>query len=267
MVGLAAYEAVHFRERALASCGTAARLTMRLLAFSDLHRDLARRRRLVELSADADLVIGAGDFASVHEGLEETIDALAAIETPTLLVPGNNETDEALREAAASWPAATVLHGEGDGDRRGRVLRARRRRTDHALGLELRPLTRTRPRRCWRTARPRRVLVVHSPPARPRRPLERRRAPRQYRDPRHDRAQAAAPRRLRPHPRELGRRVAARADADRQPRAGRDLVRPLAGSAAGATRTAAPGSRRGVTPGERDRSLRRPRSGSRRSGR
>ena len=36
--------------------------------------------RLVELSADADVVIGAGDFASVHEGLAETIDALAAIE-------------------------------------------------------------------------------------------------------------------------------------------------------------------------------------------
>jgi Icc-related predicted phosphoesterase len=29
-----------------------------------------------------------------------------------VLVPGNNETDEALRAAVASWPAATVLHGE-----------------------------------------------------------------------------------------------------------------------------------------------------------
>ena len=29
-----------------------------------------------------------------------------------MLVPGNNETEAALREAAAAWPAATVLHGE-----------------------------------------------------------------------------------------------------------------------------------------------------------
>src|SRR3954453_12581479 len=65
------------------------------------------------MSADADVVIGAGDFASLHEGLEETIDALAGIEKPTVLVPGNNETAEALRAAAASWEAATVLHGEG----------------------------------------------------------------------------------------------------------------------------------------------------------
>jgi uncharacterized protein len=86
---------------------------MKLLAFSDLHRDLGQAAKLVEMSADADVVIGAGDFASVHEGLEETIGALSAIEKPTVLVPGNNETEDALREAASSWRAATVLHGNG----------------------------------------------------------------------------------------------------------------------------------------------------------
>ena len=86
---------------------------MKLLAFSDLHRDLGQAAELVEMSAAADVVIGAGDFASVHEGLEETIAALAAIATPTVLVPGNNETLDALRAATAGWDAATVLHGEG----------------------------------------------------------------------------------------------------------------------------------------------------------
>jgi Icc-related predicted phosphoesterase len=85
---------------------------VKILAFSDLHRDLQQGARLVEMSAEADIVIGAGDFASVHEGLAETIGSLAAIETPTFLVPGNNETVDALREAAAGWSAATVLHGE-----------------------------------------------------------------------------------------------------------------------------------------------------------
>ncbi len=86
---------------------------MRILAFSDLHRDLGQATKLVEMSAEADVVIGAGDFASVHEGLDETIGALAAIEAPTVLVPGNNETEEALREAAGGWESATVLHGGG----------------------------------------------------------------------------------------------------------------------------------------------------------
>jgi uncharacterized protein len=86
---------------------------MRLLAFSDLHRDLDQAAELVRLSGDADVVIGAGDFASVHEGLEETIEALAAITVPTLLVPGNNETEDSLRAATSRWEAATVLHGGG----------------------------------------------------------------------------------------------------------------------------------------------------------
>jgi uncharacterized protein len=86
---------------------------VRLLAFSDLHRDLGQAQRLVDMSQDADVVIGAGDFASIHEGLEEAIGALAEIEKPTVLVPGNNETDGALRKAAAGWESAVVLHGEG----------------------------------------------------------------------------------------------------------------------------------------------------------
>jgi Icc-related predicted phosphoesterase len=86
---------------------------VKLLAFSDLHRDLDQAAQLVAMSVEADVVIGAGDFASVHEGLDETIEALAGIETPTVLVPGNNETEEALREAATAWSAAAVLHGAG----------------------------------------------------------------------------------------------------------------------------------------------------------
>ena len=86
---------------------------MKLLAFSDLHRDLDQARELVERSSEADVVIAAGDFASVHEGLEEAIDVLSGISAPTVLVPGNNETEEALRSACEGWGTATVLHGEG----------------------------------------------------------------------------------------------------------------------------------------------------------
>ncbi len=85
---------------------------MRILAFSDLHTDLGQARRLAERSAEADVVLGVGDFASVHSGLAETIEALRAIEAPAVLVPGNNETEEALRKACADWEQAVVLHGE-----------------------------------------------------------------------------------------------------------------------------------------------------------
>jgi Icc-related predicted phosphoesterase len=84
-----------------------------VLAFSDVHADLGQAELLVEQSAAADVVVGVGDFASVHEGLSETVDVLRAIERPVLLVPGNNETDEALREACRDWDSAHVLHGQG----------------------------------------------------------------------------------------------------------------------------------------------------------
>jgi Icc-related predicted phosphoesterase len=86
---------------------------VKILAFSDLHRDLDRAASLVDRSSESDVVIAAGDFASVHEGLEETIAALRPISVPTVLVPGNNETEDELRAAADGWGSATVLHGQG----------------------------------------------------------------------------------------------------------------------------------------------------------
>ena len=88
-------------------------MSVRLLAFSDVHRDLRQAGRLADRAGEVDAVVAAGDFASVHRGLEELIDMLAVIETPTVLVPGNNETVDALRSACEGWPAARVLHGEG----------------------------------------------------------------------------------------------------------------------------------------------------------
>jgi uncharacterized protein len=85
---------------------------MRLLAFSDLHVHTGQAERLVAASEDADVVVGVGDFASVHSGLEETIAALRRITKPAVLVPGNNETEVALRDACDGWENAVVLHGE-----------------------------------------------------------------------------------------------------------------------------------------------------------
>jgi uncharacterized protein len=85
---------------------------VRLLAFSDLHCDLAQAAALVAKSQEADAVAVVGDLATVHRGLERTVSELSAIKCPALLVPGNNETEDELREAAAGWESATVLHGE-----------------------------------------------------------------------------------------------------------------------------------------------------------
>jgi Icc-related predicted phosphoesterase len=79
------------------------------MAFSDVHCDLDACARLVAAAAEADLVIGAGDFARRHEGLSATMRALAPLARKAIYVPGNNETAAALRQSTA----ARVLHGEG----------------------------------------------------------------------------------------------------------------------------------------------------------
>jgi Icc-related predicted phosphoesterase len=86
---------------------------VKVLAFSDVHRDGRQAQKLADMADKVDVVIAAGDFASVHRGITSVIDMLVVIEKPTVLVPGNNETDRALREACEGWKAATVLHGEG----------------------------------------------------------------------------------------------------------------------------------------------------------
>lgn len=86
---------------------------MNILCFSDLHRDTEAAKNLVKQSKQADLLIGAGDFATIHVGLTKVIDILCEIQIPAVLVPGNAETVEELREACADWKNAAVLHGEG----------------------------------------------------------------------------------------------------------------------------------------------------------
>jgi Icc-related predicted phosphoesterase len=86
---------------------------MKLLLFSDLHRDVAAARRMVELARGADVVIGAGDFASVRQGISICLDVLRTIGLPSVLVPGNNESFDELVAACSGWPSAVVLHGTG----------------------------------------------------------------------------------------------------------------------------------------------------------
>jgi len=84
-----------------------------LLLFSDIHNDRAACRALVDRAEEVDVVVGAGDFAVARRELKATIEWLAPIDTPTVLVPGNAETEDELRSACRDWAAARVLHGTG----------------------------------------------------------------------------------------------------------------------------------------------------------
>jgi Icc-related predicted phosphoesterase len=84
---------------------------MKLLLFSDLHSDFSTASKLVAMSKDVDVVVGAGDFCVVRRGLAKIIGALAPIDKPSVLVPGNSESADELQAACGLWPSAHVLHG------------------------------------------------------------------------------------------------------------------------------------------------------------
>ena len=84
---------------------------MKLLLFSDLHADVKATRQLVERARSVDVVVGAGDFGNLRRDLHVCIDILKAIDRPTVLVAGNNESTEELTQAYSGWSSAHVLHG------------------------------------------------------------------------------------------------------------------------------------------------------------
>jgi len=85
---------------------------MKYLLFSDVHCDLGACEQIVRRAPSFDFAIGAGDFGLLRKGLQETIDALADIVIPTILVPGNHESRDELVESCKGLDNFHVLHGE-----------------------------------------------------------------------------------------------------------------------------------------------------------
>lgn len=85
---------------------------MRILAFSDLHRNRDTAQAILQASQGADVVVGAGDFATKGVGLSDTIDVLRDLAVPTIFVAGNHDSLTELREACRGCEAIHVLHGE-----------------------------------------------------------------------------------------------------------------------------------------------------------
>ncbi len=78
---------------------------MRILAFSDLHRQKDTARDIVQASSTADVVIGAGDFATRGLGTSDTLDILREMDTPIIMVAGNHDMMDELN----SWGATSTF--------------------------------------------------------------------------------------------------------------------------------------------------------------
>lgn len=81
---------------------------MKIFAFSDLHLDEAAAGRVLAAAGEADLLIGAGDFAQSRRGLKAYMARLEPVAAKAIYVAGNNESLDEL----ATVTSAVTLHGE-----------------------------------------------------------------------------------------------------------------------------------------------------------
>ncbi len=82
-----------------------------IVAFSDLHRDVRAANSIVDAAKEADVVVGAGDFATCGAGLEETLEILYELPCPFVLVHGNHDNSDRLQRLTDDWQSAHLLHG------------------------------------------------------------------------------------------------------------------------------------------------------------
>ncbi|MFQ6547117.1 metallophosphoesterase family protein [Aestuariibius sp. 2305UL40-4] len=75
---------------------------MKILAFSDLHLDKEAAEAIVAAAEDADLVIGAGDFAQRRDGLADYMAKLEPFGKKAIYVAGNNESFDELVDATSA---------------------------------------------------------------------------------------------------------------------------------------------------------------------
>jgi len=85
---------------------------MKILAFSDLHRDVDAAKIILDSSGDADLLIGAGDFATTGQGAGETLSLLAQSAKPVIVVHGNHDDPKEIAGICQPSESLHYLHGQ-----------------------------------------------------------------------------------------------------------------------------------------------------------
>jgi len=85
---------------------------MKTLAFSDLHRDVEAAQKILTASKDADVLVGAGDFATKTIGAAETLNILAKCKKPVVIVHGNHDNPTEIAEFCQAHQTLHYLHGQ-----------------------------------------------------------------------------------------------------------------------------------------------------------
>jgi Icc-related predicted phosphoesterase len=82
---------------------------MKILAFVDLHGNLGALDRIISKAKNCDLLVCAGDLTTFEQNIEYMLYKLDRIKKPILIVPGNHESDSAIRLLGKSFKNTVYL--------------------------------------------------------------------------------------------------------------------------------------------------------------
>lgn len=83
---------------------------MKILACVDVHGSFAALKKLNKKARSSDIVVCAGDLSIFEQHLDELVGMLDKLGKPVLVIPGNHETELALKNSCKKSKNVTYLH-------------------------------------------------------------------------------------------------------------------------------------------------------------
>ena len=84
---------------------------MKILFFVDLHGDMKALREIKErANDDVDVVVCAGDFTTMERGMGDVLKELNSLGKKVLMIHGNHEDEDGLREACENFENILFIH-------------------------------------------------------------------------------------------------------------------------------------------------------------
>ena len=83
---------------------------MNILFFADLHEDEKALAVLKTKAAEADLIVCAGDISNMENNLHGMMEKINRLGKPVLMIHGNHEDENGLREMCDEFENITFLH-------------------------------------------------------------------------------------------------------------------------------------------------------------
>jgi uncharacterized protein len=83
---------------------------MKILAFSDMHGDMAAFSELKKKAKDADIIICAGDISTFERNLKTILSKLSELKKPVLMINGNHEDAGILKKLCSNFKNILFIH-------------------------------------------------------------------------------------------------------------------------------------------------------------